>query len=286
MTDGTPMRPTWLFEADVFGAAAVSVKAEVRRQGMACHVIRQPMLALDVGPLPGGRQLADDACVVFCGTYPCWHFLRANRGWVPGGWCSADNLACTAYYAHFRPHLLNQRYTVLPSREAVRQHDALYEALGRGGEVFVRPDGCQKLFTGRRVRREDFAAALGPARYDPTTLVVVAEPRTIAREWRLVVAEGAVIAASQYQRDGVIEVAPGCPAEVSAFAAAALAAARWVPDDIFMMDVCESEGALWLLELNGFSCSALYECDPRVVVAAASELAVRAWERRTTCPAP
>jgi hypothetical protein len=280
------MRPTWLFEADVFGPAAEPVKAEVRRQGMGCHVIRQPMLALGVGPLPGGGQLADNACVIFCGTFPCWHFLRKNRDWVPGGWCSADNLACTTYYGHFGPHLLNQRYTILPSAEAVRHRDALYEDLGRGGEVFVRPNGCQKLFTGRRVAKDDFAAALGPARYDPTTLVLVARPRDIAREWRLAVAEGAVIAASQYLHDGAAEVAPGCPDEVRAFAAEALAEARWEPDDIFMMDVCESEGRLYLLELNGFSCAALYACDARPVVAAASDLAVREWRRRTGCPAP
>jgi hypothetical protein len=273
------MRPTWLFEADVFGTTAESVKAEVRRQGMGCHVIRQPMLALGVGPLPGGGQLPDDACVIFCGTYPCWHFLRKSRAWVPGGWCSADNLACTTYYARFGPHLLNQRYTVLPAAEAVRHRDAVYDYLGRGDEVFVRPNGCQKLFTGRRVARDDFVAALGPARYDPATLVVIAEPRAVGREWRLVVAGGAVIAASQYQRDGALEVVAGCPDAVRSFAAAALAAAGWAPDDIFMMDVCESEGRLCLLELNGFSCSALYECDPRAVVAAASALAVRAWER-------
>jgi hypothetical protein len=34
---------------------------------------------------------------------------------------------------------------------------------------------------------------------------------------------------------------------------------RWVPgawcDPIFMVDVAESGGRLWLVELNGFSCS-------------------------------
>jgi hypothetical protein len=53
-----------------------------------------------------------------------------------------------------------------------------------------------------------------------------------------------------------------------------------------MMDICESEGELFLLELNSFSCSALYQCDFTAVVAAASELATRAWERaRSNAPA-
>ena len=51
------------------------------------------------------------------------------------------------------------------------------------------------------------------------------------------------------------------------------------PDPLFMMDVCESDGRLWLVELNGFSCSWLYACDLQAVVAAVSNLAARNWER-------
>jgi hypothetical protein len=39
------MRPTWLFEADVFGLTAEPLKAEIRRQEMWCHVTRQSLLA-------------------------------------------------------------------------------------------------------------------------------------------------------------------------------------------------------------------------------------------------
>ena len=47
----------------------------------------------------------------------------------------------------------------------------------------------------------------------------------------------------------------GCPAEVRAFATKMLAEVRWRPDPIFMMDVCQAEGRLRLIELNGFSIS-------------------------------
>jgi hypothetical protein len=47
-----------------------------------------------------------------------------------------------------------------------------------------------------------------------------------------------------------------------------------------MLDVCESEGGLYLLELNGFSSSAVYPCDHAAVVSAASDLAARRWRRR------
>ncbi len=44
-----------------------------------------------------------------------------------------------------------------------------------------------------------------------------------------------------------------------------------------MIDVCEADGRLWLVELNGFSCSWLYQCNLAEVVERASELAVRQW---------
>src|SRR5204863_2899343 len=110
-------------------------------------------------------------------------------------------------------------------------------------------------------------------RFDPTTLVLVAEPRNVEREWRLVVAQGAVVAASQYFVRGDLNTAPGCPAEVRSFAERVLTQVAWRPDPLFMLDVCESEGALRVVELNSFSCSGLYDCDLAPVVAAASESA-------------
>jgi hypothetical protein len=70
-----------------------------------------------------------------------------------------------------------------------------------------------------------------------------------------------------------------CPGEVRGFTEAMLAEVRWRPDPIFMVDICESEGRLWLVELNSFSCSWLYQCDHAAVVAQASELASHAWQR-------
>jgi hypothetical protein len=159
----------------------------------------------------------------------------------------------------------------MPGVEAIRQQDWLYAVFGRGGEVFARPTGCGKLFVGRRIARENFTTALAPTRIDPATRVVVAAVRPIDREWRVVVAHNAVIAASQYARGGVRDIAPGCPDE------GMLAEIHWRPDPIFMLDVCEAEGRLWLVELNGFSCSWLYQCDLAAVVSQASELASQAW---------
>jgi hypothetical protein len=273
------MHPTWLFEPDVFGETAEPLKTEIRRQGMVCAVARQQSLVTGSFTLAGGRRLAEDACVVAFGSYPYVRYIQQHRAWVSGAWCAAENLDCLTYYRHFDRFLLNRHRLILSGVEAIHQVDRIFALLGRQDEVFVRPTGCQKLFTGRRVHRTAFVGALAPARYDPATLVVLAEPQAISREWRLVVAEGTVIAGSQYLVNGVIELAPKCPQAVWAFGQTMLAEVQWVPDVIFMMDLCESKEQLFLLELNSFSSSALYPCDFRTVVATAGKLARQAWER-------
>ncbi len=266
------MRPIWIIEAGVFGQNAERLRAEVERQGMECWSVRQYALADDSMASLRGEPLAPDDCVICYSTFPFAQDVEA-RGWKSGAWCSFDNLACSMYYAYFGRYLLNQQYTLLPSLEAMRQREFLYQTFGRNGQVFARPNGVEKLFTGRCVAEEDFAVALAPARYNPTTQVVIAAPQTIGREWRLVVAEHAIVAASQYMEQGKFAVAPGCPKSVREFVQNMLNEVQWRPDPIFMVDVCESNGNLYLLELNSFSCSGLYQCDMAEVVAAASDIA-------------
>jgi hypothetical protein len=273
------MRPTWLIEAGVYGAEADPLLAEIRRQGMVAEVVPFRTLLKEKDIVAGGRLLADGDCVIAYGTFPFARQIRLHHCWVPGAWCDPMGLDCSCYFAYFGKFLLNRYYAIMPAVEAIRQRDWLFAVLG-SEEVFARPTGCGKVFTGRCVHKDDFVSALSPATFDPTTQVVVAAPREIGREWRLVVADNRVVAGSRYALEGSKCVEPGCPGEVLAFAEAMLTEVRWRPDPIFMMDIAESEGSLWLVELNGFSCSWLYRCDLEAVVFAAGELATQAWERK------
>jgi hypothetical protein len=196
-------------------------------------------------------------------------------GWKPGGWCSPENLDCTAYYPYFAEFLLNQRHEIIPGVAAIREKERLFHTFGSGGSVFARPTSVHKLFVGRLIAETEFETALAPTRYDPETRIVVAEPRELGREWRLVVAGDEIVAASQYAEHSVKSVARGCPDAVRDFAAAMLATVRWRPDELFMLDVCETATGLRLVELNSFSCSWLYACDFAPVVEVASRIAER-----------
>lgn len=273
------MLPTWLIEAGVYGDEALPLLDEIRRQGMVAEVVPHQSLRKGSAPLVNGQPVAPEGCVLAYGTFPFAQQILLHHLWLPGAWCCAENLDCAVYFAYFGRYLLNQRYAIMPGTEAIRQRDSLFSVFGRDDRVFARPTSCHKLFVGRCINRASFDAALAPTRYDPATQVVIAAPQPIAREWRVVVIGDRVVSGSQYAMGGERAIAADFPSEVQAFAESMLAEVRWRPDPAFMLDVCESSGRLWLVEVNSFSGSWLYRCDLRAVVSAASELARQTWQR-------
>jgi hypothetical protein len=274
--------PTWLIEAGVYGDEAHPLLDEIRRQGMTADVVPHQMLRKGSTPVVGGQPLAPEGCVLGYGTYPFCQQILLHHRWLPGAWCSVQNLDCAVYFAYFGRFLLNQHYALMPGIEAIRQRHSLYAVFGRDERVFARPTSCHKLFVGRCIDRESFSVALAPTRYDPTTLVVVAAPKQISREWRVIVIGDRMVSGSQYAEDGRRAIAADLPSEVRAFGESMLSEVRWRPDPAFMLDVCESGGRMWLVELNSFSGSWLYQCDLPTVVSAASELAEQVWQRTRT----
>jgi len=272
------MIPIWLIEADVFGRSFEAVKAEIRHQGFVWDIVQPRSFLNGIVPVVGGHRLTDQDCVIFSGTYSLMRHIQLHHRWIPGGWCSAERFDCSSYYPYFQRHLFNRSHQIMTVDVALSQVREIFARFGRDDQVFVRPCGVQKTFTGRCVDREAFADALQPARYlnEP---VLVASPREIAREWRAVVARGQFVAASQYKSEGQMDVLPGCPSTVRAHIENLLVAVAFEPDPIYVMDVCESGSELFLLELNSFSCSGLYLCDAAAVVKVVKELATEQWRR-------
>jgi hypothetical protein len=272
------MTPVWLIEANAFGRSFDPLKVEIRQQGMVWEIVQPGPFLNGVVPVVGGHRLTDRDCVIFSGTFPLMREIQLKYSWVPGGWCTALHLDCSAYYPHFGRHLLNHEHAVMPLEEALSGVGEVFARFGRDGRVFVRPCGVQKTFTGRCADRESFVLALESARYAKEP-VLVASPHEIAREWRIVVARGRFVAASQYKSEGRHSELPGCPQDVRRYVDRLLAEVPYRPDPIYVLDVCLSGSNLYLLELNSFSCSGLYQCDPSAVVKEVKGLAVEQWQQ-------
>lgn len=268
------MKPTWLIEANIEGLPSEALQSEIRRQGMDVYVVKPFLHASKPGDILGAESIPIDALVVFTGTLTLMRYIQQTRRWRPGGWCTFDNLACSTYYAHFGPYLLNRNYAFLPIVEAIRRQDDLFASYGHNDIIFVRPDSVDKSFSGKLIDRNAFASFLTPYAIDPALLVMVAEPLPVGYEWRLFIRHGQVMASSQYRLDGETNVAKNVPHAVISHAEQVLSSITWRPDPLFVMDVCESNDDLRIVELNSFSCSGQCAIDLQRYVSVASESAM------------
>jgi hypothetical protein len=169
----------------------------------------------------------------------------------------------------------------MPARELVANPAAFLESLGEPNRVFVRPDSALKPFAGRVVATTQLTlAALDFGFYydDPDLPVVVAPVRQIGREWRHVIVDRTVVAGSEYVAAGR-QARPSQERGAAWELAAGIASSLDPPEAVYVMDVCEVDGDLRLLELNPFSGADLYACDAGEVVAAVSGAAMTAWSR-------
>jgi hypothetical protein len=117
------------------------------------------------------------------------------------------------------------------------------------------------------------AAALDHGFYyvDLDLPVMISRVRSIGREWRFVVGDGAIVAGCAYateQRalDAADDAARAFAAEVAPVAP---------PAPLYVLDVGEVDGALRVLELNPFSGADFYACDADAIVTDATAIAAR-----------
>src|SRR5436190_1905079 len=201
-----------------------------------------------------------DGPILFHGSLGNAARISGVLSWKPGAYCQTAKFHCSAWYGTAAKWLLHERWEVLPASQFVRHADAVMETLGAQDSVFVRPDSPLKPFTGRVLSRAQISlATLDHGFYydDPEIPVVVAPVRHVGREWRYVVTEQRVIAGSAYVADGRTAAVDDPTGQSWQFA---IEVAQQIPspDPVYVLDVCETDAGLRLLELNPFSGADLY----------------------------
>lgn len=273
------MKCKWLLEKEVFEENINPIREAIVSQGMEYKLVHYtPSEGLE-RTLP---LFDKDDCVIAYGSLGFARQIKRLAPWIPGVWCNLTKFQCSHYYSHLGKFLLNDTYMMVPYGELLRLKEFIFdEGMAINGEVFVRPDSGYKLFTGMVAKYDTWekdVEFMGFYDVAPEKLVVIAPPKKIVEEWRLVVVEKQVVAASQYKENGLVKLREGCPDEVSAFAQKVIAKG-WEPDLAYVMDICQLQhGDIRLIELNSFSCSGMYACDKSAMVEAASRLALKEWK--------
>src|SRR5690606_1652207 len=76
----------------------------------------------------------------------------ARPEFVPGALYHPEMLKVSTYGAFWRRHLLNDDYVLLPWTEFVRRREIWIRDAGGAESVFLRPNSCEKIFTGQEPR--------------------------------------------------------------------------------------------------------------------------------------
>ena len=99
------MNVTWLIENFTGDNGYEELIAEVKRQGMPCHVL-DISNHFDLKP----NLIQPNDCVVFQGSIQLFRKLKVELPAFPIGWMTDNNYLCSQYYRHFQKFLFNNRH--------------------------------------------------------------------------------------------------------------------------------------------------------------------------------
>ena len=205
--------------------------------------------------------------------------------WEPGSYCNEAAFRCSSWYETAQPWLIQQKYVYTTVEEFVNSPMEIGSTVGENEKVFVRPDSPLKPFSGRVVTLDGLTLRQldHGFYYDDVTLPIVVAGlcEEITEEWRFVVIDGEICAASSYEAETRQGKATKIPEDVRAFADDVVKNLDPPPEPVYILDVgrmntkgsvsSSSSQQLGLVELNPFSGADLYNCDYVNIIQALAE---------------
>ncbi len=276
------VKPSWLFESDVFDENIARIIDEVRRQGMRAEIAHYI-------PIKSGESYKDFfppySCVIFYGTLNFAAQLMRDTNWIPGAYHNTNQFECTSYYPHLSKYLLAEEYMMLPFGDLLNKKNFLFDKLGEMETIFIRPNSGGKIFAGQTLNYVDFEKRipyLGFYNVKPHELVVVSPPRNVMDEWRFVVVDHKVVAGSQYRRLYSSEKNLPATDPKARLLADEIAALPYEPARAWCLDVCRTaHDNYYLLEIGCVSSAGWYACDPEPIIREVSRVALEEWKSLT-----
>ncbi|NIG52974.1 ATP-grasp domain-containing protein [Chitinophaga sp. Cy-1792] len=246
----------------------------LRQIQAACNTLRIPVITVMVIPftdtLPDFEKQHNS--IIYGST--TFHALAAKDPLLKKGvFYDADKFSMANYLEVWKEHMLNYGAVTTTFYDLITQSSYPNDKL-----LFIRPDGDDKSFAGEVKRFDEIAAwykqviQAGNFDLNEHTPIIAGEPYNIAKEWRLWIVKGKVVAASQYREFFKLKKAAGCPDDVIAFAEARCK--EYTPHDVFVMDVCLCSEQLFIVECGTMNAAGFYEGNVFDIVKAVSEYVV------------
>lgn len=159
------------------------------------------------------------------------------------------------------PHYFCSYYMSMWPKELFVNHDYKITSASSINSIFplfIRPDSPFKPFTGQVYENKELF------KEDARARIMIASPKKIADEYRIVISSGKVITGTSYILDGDINTELGheeIPYFVRQFSEE-VAKLSWQPDKSYVLDVgVLDSGDAKIVEINALSTSGLYNID-------------------------
>lgn len=285
------MKPKWIIEEFQADNKSELLAQEAESQGCEVEFVR-------CIPFQGGQygtSFKEEDCVIVQTSINLARQLQREKKWIPGPWMNAKAYECSNYYAYLGQHHLNSDYVMIPRKDLPRRIGFFRELFkDPDGALFIRPSTGQKSFTGKVFHAQHWKRdwEYVEEQTDESSLLIIAAPKYLIREWRFVVTKDRVVTGSLYkERVGPIYSGKyrettgeynyvGTDHDVGAWQKVEYILTKgFSPDPLFVIDICEDVNeSFHLLEVGSFSCAGLYDCNLQKIVEAANESAVKEWK--------
>ena len=210
---------------------------------------------------------------IFYGATNFINNIYKSKKWNPGTFFNGENFTMRAYVGHYKEHMINFPCDFTTIGKFASSHQPMDK------QFFVRPIKDLKEFPGEVM---DFNKMVGwekNIRYlpgcdnNPTltvdTEIAVSEPYGIAHEWRAFIVNGRVSSGSHYRSYMQLDSKEDFPERVADFVEQMCAFC--MPAKVFVMDVGESAGNLFIIECNCFNSSGFYKSNIEKIIVDVSE---------------
>lgn len=172
-----------------------------------------------------------------------------------------DNLRTSKWVKELGTLMLNYDARVMKLSEAIDMKEDTF--------FFMKPDNDLKDFTGCLVNAGGIKkfydeVSAGGFTFGTDINVVLSSPKNTGWEWRFFMLGDRIISCSSYKLKEQLNMTKAVSMYVKSFARDV--ARVWHPDDVYVMDVCESDDGLKVVEFNCFNASGFYACDVDAIV--------------------
>ena len=189
--------------------------------------------------------------------------------WNPGSLCDEKGFSFSYIYNEYNDFLLNQNCIFTSILDVVEKKVDFSIITKNDKKIFARPNSPLKEFSGRVLDSENLTSAhfdYGFYHENINLSIVLSEFKSIEKEFRFVCVKDKIVTGCEYVADGRKGKVLSNPKSDEWLFAQKIADRKKQKDLVYIIDVCESSGNLFLLEMNPFSGADLYVCDCEKII--------------------